>query len=333
MLTRLFPAAAVLATAGALTAQPAADDSVITFGIIGTDTSHAVQFAKLLNNADDKFHVPGGRVTHAFKGGSADIASSANRVDKFAAEMETSYSVKFVSTVEELVNSVDVVLLESVDGRTHLEQVKPVFAAKKPVYIDKPFAGSLADAKEIVRLAKESGTPCWSSSSLRFFPGVTGLIGSPKVGDITGAVAYSPATLEATHPDLYWYGIHGVETLYTLMGPGCQSVTRTSTPDADVVVGTWADGRVGTFYGMRSGKTDYGALVFGTKGIQQTEPISGNLYAPLVQEIMKFAKTKQPPVPLETTLEIMTFMEAADISKKNDGKPANLKEVLEQAGK
>lgn len=313
------------------TAQPAESTETIRFGIIGTDTSHAIQFAKIFNSPSEKNHVSGGRVTHAFKGGSPDIPSSADRIEKFTADLQSSYSVTMVDTIEELVKNVDVVLLESVDGRKHLEQVKPVFAARKPVFIDKPFAGSLKDAIEIARLAKESGTPCWSSSSLRYYPAITDLKDASKVGSIVSATAYSPSTLDPTHPDLFWYGIHGVETLFTLMGTGCLSVSRTAAANSDVAVGTWSDGRTGTFYGMRDGKSGYGALAFGTKSIQHAEYKSGDLYGPLAQEIMKFAQTKTPPVSLDTTVEIMAFMEAADESKRQGGKPVSLKEVLDKA--
>lgn len=313
--------------------QNTTSTDIIRFGIIGTDTSHVVGFAKLLNHpvADD--HVPGGRITHAYKGGSPDVKSSAERVDKFAAELKEEHGLEFVDSIPELVEKVDAVLLESVDGRPHLEQVKPVFAAKKPVFIDKPLAGSLADAIEIARLAEESGTPCFSASSLRFFPGVTDMLKNEKVGEITGVSAYSPCTYEEHHPDLYWYGIHGVEILYTLMGTGCKSVSRTQTDDYDLVTGTWSDGRIGTFRGLRKGKATYGALVFGTNGIEQTAPVSGSLYTPLMKEIVEFVKTGIAPVPMATTVEMMAFMEAADESKRQDGKPVRLDEVMKNARK
>ena len=169
----------------------------------------------------------------------------------------------------------DVVLLESVDGRPHLEQVRPVFKAGKPVFIDKPVAGSLADAIAIFRLAREHNVPCFSSSSLRFSPGILDVKDDAKVGDVLGCDARGPCSLEPHHPDLFWYGIHGVETLFTIMGTGCESVARTQTPDADLVVGVWKDGRIGTFRGIRAGKADYGATVFGEKAIAHGRRLRG----------------------------------------------------------
>src|SRR5207247_623600 len=137
-----------------------------------------------------------------------------------------------------------------------LKQARPVLAAKKRVFIDKPFASSFSEAQEIVRLARESGTPFFSSSSLRFVPEIQALKKNERLGGILGAFTYGPAPLEAHHPDLFWYGIHAVETLYTLMGPGCESVTRVHTDGADVVVGRWKDGRTGTVRGIRDGAKD-----------------------------------------------------------------------------
>ena len=167
------------------------------------------------------------------------------------------------------------VLLESVDGRPHLEQARPVFQARKPVFIDKPVAGTLADAIAIFDLAKETGTPCFSSSSLRFSPGIAGMRKNPKVGDVLGCDAYGPCSLEEHHPDLFWYGVHGVETLFTIMGTGCESVSRLQTEGTDLAAGVWKDGRVGTFRGIRKGPYDYGATVFGDKGIAPSGGYAG----------------------------------------------------------
>jgi hypothetical protein len=150
-----------------------------------------------------------------------------------------------------------------------------------------------------------------------------------QVGDVLGCDAYGPCSLEEHHPDLYWYGIHGVETLFTIMGPGCQSVTRVQTKDSELVTGAWSDGRIGTFRGIRSGKGDYGATAFGTKGIAPSGGYAG--YQPLVVEIARFFKTGMPPVSADETIEIMAFMEAADESKRQGGRPVTLESVIAKA--
>ena len=298
----------------------------LRLGIIGTDTSHVPAFTQMLNDPSRPDHVPGARVVAAFKGGSPDVESSRTRVDKYAAEIKEKWGIELVNSIEELCQKVDAVLIESLDGRPHLEQIKPVLKAKKPVFLDKPFAGSFRDAQEIVRLAKAAGVPFFSSSSLRFVPDIQDMKNNPALGNLIGAIAFSPAPTEPHHPDLFWYGIHGVETLYTLMGPGCESITRTNTNGTDVVTGRWKDGRVGTFRGIRDGKQSYGAVAFGSKSIIIKEPKVS--YRELVVEIVKFFQTGVPPITPEETLEIIAFMEAADLSKKRNGVPVLLKELL-----
>jgi predicted dehydrogenase len=309
-------------------AEPAAGQP-LKAGIIGLDTSHVGAFTKLLNDPNAKGVLATVKVVAAFPGGSPDLPESRDRVEGFTKELRDKYGVEIVSSIDDLLKKVDVVLLESVDGRPHLDQVKPVFLAHKPVFIDKPVAGTLADAIQIYELAKEHKVPCFSSSSLRFSPGILAMRNNPKVGDVVGCDAYGPAPLEKHHPDLFWYGIHGVETLYTIMGPGCQSVTRTHTSGTDVVSGAWKDGRIGTFRGIRAGKQDYGATVFGQKGIAPSGGYGG--YEPLVVEICKFFKTGEPPVSAEETIEIFAFMEAADESKRQGGVPVSLESVMAKA--
>jgi Oxidoreductase family, NAD-binding Rossmann fold len=322
----------VLSTGFLATNLAVADDEPskpLRAGIIGLDTSHVVAFTKLLNTASPKPEVAGVHIVAAYPGGSADIPSSRDRLAGYTSELHDQYGVKIVRSIDELLAEVDVVLLESVDGRPHLEQVRPVFKAHKPVFIDKPVAGTLADAIAIFDLARETKTPCFSSSSLRFSAGIAGMRHSAKVGDVLGCDAYGPCHLEAHHPDLYWYGIHGVETLFTIMGTGCQTVSRTQNEGTDLVVGVWKGGRVGTFRGIRAGRADYGATVFGSKGIAPSSGYGG--YEPLVVEIVKFFKTGKPPVSAEETIEIFAFMEAADESKRQGGKPVTVEGVMTKA--
>ncbi len=303
-------------------------DKVFRLGMIGLDTSHVIAFTKQINDPANNYSC---KVVVGYPGGSPDIESSASRIDKFTAQLRDEFGLEIVDSIEELCQKVDGVLLESVDGRPHLEQIKPVIAAKLPVFIDKPMAGNLEDVIEIFRLAKANNVPCWSSSSLRFCPGIIGMRNNEEVGDVLGCDAFSPCSLNEHHPDLYWYGVHGVEILFTIMGPGCETVKRVQTEDTEHVVGIWKDGRIGTFRGLRSGKRDYGALVYGTKGIIPSGRYTG--YGDLVEKIIEFFKTGAIPVPAEVTIEMFAFMTAADVSKEQDGAEVSIKSVIEKAKK
>jgi hypothetical protein len=312
---RLMKAMLVLFAAAVL---PAAD---LRLGIIGTDTSHVTAFSNVFNNPSHPDHIPGARIVAAYKGGSPDVESSATRIDKFAEELRAKWNVTFYNSIPELCKNVDAILLESVDGRKHLEQARQVIAAGKPLFIDKPLASTLEDAREIARLAKAANVKWFSSSSLRWAEPATSL----KSADMTGAITWGPGPTEPHHHlDLSWYAIHPVELLYALMGPGCVEVTRAYTEGADIVTGKWKDGRLGVVRATRP-YGDYGAVVFRPKSTAQTPPKFSSNYVPMLREIVKFFQTGNVPVSNDETLEIFAFMDAAQRSKQAGGAPMKLR--------
>ena len=298
-------------------------------GIIGLDTSHSVAFTKSLNAAEAGVEFKGYKVVAAYPNGSKDIESSVKRIPGYTEQVKK-LGVEIVGSIEELLRKVDVVLLETNDGRPHLEQAMLVLKAGKPMFIDKPVAASLKDVIAIYDAAKKYNVPIFSSSSLRYMQTVQQVV-SGKVGAVLGADTYSPATIEKTHPDFFWYGIHGVEILFSVMGTGCKQVSRVHTNDTDIVVGIWTDGRVGTFRGTRTGTHDYGGTVYGQKGDMSLGPFKG--YDDLLVQIIEFFKTGKAPVSPEETLQIYAFMEAADESKRNNGAQIALDSVVEKATK
>jgi len=321
--TTIFLAAMMTASSEAQTQQ-----KVFRIGIIGLDTSHVTAFTSFINDPSKN---TGCKVVAGYPGGSPDVTASASRVEKFTQTLRDKHGVEIVNSIEELCQKVDGILLESVDGRPHLAQAKPVIAAKKPLFIDKPMAGNLADVIEIFRLAEQNNVPCWSSSSLRYSPVIVEMKEKDTVGRVLGCDVFSPCELEEHHPDLYWYGVHGVEMLFTVMGTGCETVQRVQTKDCDFVVGLWKDGRIGTYRGLRTPKSDYGITIIGSKAIIQGGKYGG--YEPLVDEIIKFFKTGQVSVPKAETIEIFAFMSAADESKAKGGAAVSVPELIEKAKK
>ncbi len=298
----------------------------IKVGIIGLDTSHSPAFAKALNtNKLPEFENI--KVVAAYPHGSKTIEKSYSRIPKFTEDVEK-VGVKIVNSIDELLKQVDVVMLETNDGRLHLEQAILVINAGKPLFIDKPITNSYKEAAKIFQLAQKKNVPVFSSSSLRYVKDVQSAAKNELVGKVTGVDTYSPATLEPTHTDLYWYGIHGVEMLFTVLGTGCEKVSRFYTDGTDIVVGEWNDGRVGVFRGTRTGKSVYGGTVFGEKGVSTLGKYEG--YDALLVEIVKFFETGIAPVKPEETLEICAFIEAAQKSKEQNGKVISLKEISGQ---
>jgi hypothetical protein len=291
----------------------------LRLGIIGTDTSHVTAFAKVLNDSKSPDHIPGAKIVAAFKGGSPDIESSAKRVDGYAKELNEKYHVEIVPTIGDLCGKVDAILLESVDGRKHLEQAKAAIKCGKPMFIDKPLASTLPDALAISKAAKAAGVKWFSSSSLRWAEQMISMR-SPANKSVT---VWGPGPIDKTHYlDLSWYAIHPMEMLYALMGTGCVEVTRIAS-DNDVVVGKWSDGRIGSVQVLRP-YGDYGAVAFAEKKVIESGKIKVS-YVPMLKEIVKFFQTGVPPVNEDETLELFAFMDAAQKSKEQGGKPVKLK--------
>lgn len=295
-------------------------------GIIGLDTSHSIAFTKLLNNATGEIY-HGYKVVAAYPFGSKELALSKTRIPVLTEEIKK-LNVIITTSIEELLQQVDVVLLETNDGRLHKEQALEVFRAGKPLFIDKPIAASLKDAMAIFAVAEKYKVPVFSSSALRY-SAIMQEIQSGKYGKVNGADTFSPAMTEPTHPDLFWYGIHGVEVLYALMGKGCVTVQRNFTTDCDVVTARWKDGRIGTFRGLRAGKTDYGGTCYCEKAIVSLGNFTG--YEGLLQQITAFFNSGVSPVAKEETLELIAFLEAAEKSKLLGGKPVRIDAMMKRA--
>ena len=303
----------------------AASSKEIRIGIVGLDTSHSVAFTKLLNARPALAGHEGVKVVAAFPASGSNIESNIKRLPGFVVSMKE-MGVKIVDSMEELLKNSDVILLETNDGRMRYEQVLTILKAGKPMFMDKPVASSLKDAIKIYKAAEEYKVPVYSTSLMRYIANFTDI---QNEGKIQGAITYSPAMIEETHPDLFWYGIHGVEMLYKLMGTGCKTVSRVSTANADMVTGVWNDGRIGTFRGLREGSKDFGGTVFtDNKIIEVVAPVG---YSSLVSGVVTFFKTKVAPVQSSETLEIYAFMEAADESKRQGGRAINLSDIMEKA--
>jgi predicted dehydrogenase len=297
-------------------------------GLIGLDTSHSPAFTKIIN--DPSGDMKDFRVSHAYPYGSKTIESSASRIPQYTKEM-MALGITITDTLEQLVASVDLVMLMTNDGTVHYQQIMPVLRAGKPVFVDKPVAAGLKDVIRIYDAVNEHKVPMFSSSPLRFIEGAQKVRYEGIVGDVIGAEAFSPQKTEPSHTDLYWYGIHGVEILFTMMGMGCVEVSRRIEKYQDIVTGRWADGRIGTYRGDLEGRQHYGGIAYGTKGTHAAGPFGG--YGPLVKSVAQFFRDFKPPVEAKETLELYTFMEAADESKRNGGDWVKLQQVFDSAAK
>ncbi len=301
----------------------------IKIGVVGLAV-HSAAFSTFLNAKDKEGDLAGCRIEALFRPkGNPDVDFTPKQLSEFKSTVEKA-GVKIVSSMDELLEMVDGILIETNDGRPHMKEVLPALKAGKPVFVDKPVAEDLSGVIEIYRAAEEYGVPIYSSSSLRYGANPQKINQSQK-DQVLGANTYSPASLEPGHTDLYWYGIHGVEMLYTVMGTGCQEVWQMGhSKEGDVVAGLWEGDRVGVFRGIREGKRGYGGTAFMKDEIVELGTFEG--YRPLVVKIVEFFNTGQSPVPRDETLEIYAFMTAANISKLKGGKKVNVRVLMREFG-
>lgn len=290
---------------------------MLKFGILDFDTSHAVEFTKRLNHKDvaqDQW-VEGGQVVIGCPG---ESKLSPERIPGFTEAMKK-LGVPLVDKPADMIGKCDVMMIEAVDGSVHYERARPFLEAGVPCFVDKPFTCSVADARKLVELAAKKKLPLFSSSSLRFAPDLVAYTNDPKHGKVLGAVAWGPASLHERNPGLFHYGIHAVEVLYTLMGPGCESVTCTSDKTVDVVTGHWKDGRVATVRGTRSGPGAYGAVAFAEKAVSPLAIDAKYIYRELLKKVVETYTTGKPPIDVSVTVELVAFIEAAWKSANNHG--------------
>jgi predicted dehydrogenase len=298
----------------------------LRLGMIGLDTPHAVNFTQIFNDSSFKSHVPGAKVVGGYKAHSPDVEGSAANAEKFSSELQQKYGVKLYDSVEELARNVDGLLIESIDGRAHPVQVRAAILAGKPIYVDKPMAISVKAAVEMFRMAREHGVPIFSSSAARF-QNASRTVRLGSIGKVSHVEAESRIYLEPHHPDLFWYGIHAVEVLFTVMGPGVETVSRiNSAPGKIQVEGRWAGSRTGI---VREGSWYTGKAV-GEKGEAVVGTYDG--YHLLLEEIVVFMRSGISPVPEQETIEVLAFMEADALSQKAGGKPVSIETIIKDSG-
>lgn len=315
----------------------------IKVGIVGLDNYQALDFTTQFHSPTAPPELRGLRVVAGYAGGSPEIEESVTSLPKWLPLLQEQ-GVEILDSVAAVADRADAILIMSLDGRQHLQYLRQALRRGKPIYVGRPMACSLPEVIEMFEIARQNEVPLFSCSQHRFVPGFRGMRNHPEVGEVTGCSVWGACPIDPLHPGTVWKGIHGIETLYTIMGPGCQSVTRASTGDADLLTGVWKDGKIGTYRGIRKGAVGHRAMVFGDKGISPSGDygydVPVNWVAPhgeywgykgIAIQIANFFKTKELPVNPDETIEIFAFMEAAHQSTIRGGVPVELAEVIANA--
>ena len=340
-----LPAAAfALLSVTALTAnaaEPAEGKAPVRVGIVGFDNYQALAFTQLWHKPfDDNPDLAGLKVVAAWPGGSDDIEETRVDIERWRPRL-LELGVSIEGSIQAVLARVDAVIMMTIDGRKHRAQAEQVLKAGKRLYIGRPLAGSLEDVIAIFDLSEKYNTPLFSCSQHRYSPGFIGMRNHPEVGEVTGVSVYGGCPSVPHHAEFFWHSVHSFDTLYTIMGPGVVTVTRASTPDAELVTCVWKDGRIGTFRGIRKGAIRYSATVFGEKGVAKAgkygypAAVKGVVpksrykgYEGVATEIAKFFKGGENPIPPAETIELFATMEAAHESARRGGVPVKVADIL-----
>ncbi|MEM6314307.1 MAG: Gfo/Idh/MocA family oxidoreductase, partial [Planctomycetota bacterium] len=284
----------------------------IRLGCVGVDSSHLPEFTKRIHALRDAGET-GCTVTHSFDAGPHFLPES--DVAEWTAATR-GMGVEEAGSMDELLDAVDGVLVLSVNGHEHLGHALPALERGLPTYVDKPLTCDLAQAKQLRAAAKQSGARCYSASSLRF---VSELETLGDLGDIVAVDVVGPGELNDAMEGLFFYGVHSIELVDALMGPGVEAVQATGGTDRDFVRFRYDDGRSASIRLERRGSYAFAATVHGTEHCKSFVVDFGPVYGRLVAGMCRFFEGGPAPVDLDRLIENIAVMEAGNRSMASDG--------------
>jgi GFO/IDH/MocA oxidoreductase family protein len=289
----------------------------LKIGLVGLDTSHVTAFTSLLNDASNPHHVAGGKVVAGYPGLSKDFEPSWSRVEGFTKTLREKHGVEIKETPEAVAEAVDLLFITSVDGRVHREHFERTVKFKRPTFIDKPMTVSAADAEAIVRRANMEKVPVMSCSSVRYSDNLVQALGG-KREDVLGCDTFGPLSEVPTQPGLFFYGIHAVDMLVSVLGHGCREVGALHTDAGDVLTLAWPGGRSGSVRLMKDGHGKYGCTLHRKSGAQFVDASASKrpAYASMLEAILKSLPQGKSDVPADEMLDTIRIIEAANKARE-----------------
>ncbi|MDD3926211.1 MAG: Gfo/Idh/MocA family oxidoreductase [bacterium] len=291
-------------------------------GIAGINTSHAYVFGGYINgiNEADYFSSAPGWTYELFAGDKeADRGFLRNKGHITVCwDSESENAVKLsracgidrtAPTLEDMAGEVDAVMILEKDGAKHLEMTRPFLEAGLPVFIDKPLAGSYADASAIKLLANENRATAFSYSAFRYAEGMDDL--RREIEAMGGASFCSVCA--PCHESFTFYGIHGLEMLMSLVSKPVRSVEDyPDAADRHLVKLDFVDGSKGilaTWHGLSS----YSVFVSNGQGKELNSHFgTSTVMKDVVVRIVDQLIGNEPPLPLDETLEIIRIVEQVE---------------------
>ena len=265
----------------------------------------------------ESVRIPGARVTHIW----TDNADEAPLVAK------ASLIANVVSNPEDIIGHVDAVVVATDDGNDHVRRARPFIEVGLPVFIDKPMATNLEDLRRFVKWQRE-GKVLLSTSGMRYAPEMKlSEAQRDHLGDLRWITSFTCKTWER-------YGIHALEAVYPLLGPGFVSAQTQHQSGSDIVHLRHQSGAQITLAAIHDAYGSFGGVhLFGTKGdlaLKLTDTYSA-FRAQLVAFI-DMLRTGQPPFDFAQTVELMAIIIAGIESRKQNGATVSITSIIEQTG-
>lgn len=183
-------------------------------GILGTENSHALAFTQLLNTED----YPDFKVTAVY-------GLEKDPSEKIKAEYP---DVEIVDSITKMGDLVDCAMITARHGKYHKPFAMPFIEAGKPVFIDKPFTISIADAEELLDAAKKYNVPVIGGSGCKYSDELIEFkseIFDGSIGRVESAVMTFAADMKSEYGGFYFYGSHLVEMVMDVFGYDVRSVS------------------------------------------------------------------------------------------------------------
>jgi predicted dehydrogenase len=263
----------------------------------------------------ESVRIPGARVTHIW----TDDPADATRVAK-AALIE-----HVVAKAEEVIGQVDAAIISTDDGDDHVRRARPFIEAGLPVFVDKPMATNVADLNQFLRWHLE-GKTILSTSGMRYMPEMREIAAQrERLGELRWITSFTSKTWER-------YGIHALEAVYPLIGPGFVSAQTNQQGGANIVTLTHRSGVMFTLAAIYDAYGSFGAVhAHGTGGDLALK--LADTYTAFRAQLVTFIellRTGARPVPFSQTVELMAIIIAGRRSRDEGGRAVTLREIYEE---
>jgi predicted dehydrogenase len=262
----------------------------------------------------ESVRIPGARVTHIWTDDPADAPKVA----------KASLIEHVLARPEDVIGHVDAVIISTDDGDEHVRRARPFIEAGLPVFVDKPMATNVADLDQFLRWHLD-GKTVLSTSGMRYAPEIRQIAErSEQLGDLRWITAFTCKTWER-------YGIHALEAVYPVAGPGFLSAQTIHQDGSDIVHLTHRGGVQVTLGAIHDAYGSFGAVhAHGTKGdlaLKLTDTYSA-FRAQLVA-FVEMLGTGKRPLPFSQTVELMAIIIAGIRSRVQGGRVIPLREVYD----